>query len=238
MIDRGRAEASAREYLGTGGEIRVAEFDSGYIVWRVDAPPADPAVPPPSTGRPTAVIDKRTGAVTPWGSLPTEVVAAQYTAYRAAETRFPPDVRAALEEAGWWPGRNLESAVVSWLNRPAVLAAVKGIDFSGPARAALIEFGGLRLPQAGPNGTPGGGFPSRFFPIPQTLATQATREFMTRTGVPVAPIGDHEDGPADLVIDPDGRVFLLHWANDFVVADSLDAALVWLVRGGPLQPYG
>jgi len=54
----------------------------------------------------------------------------------------------------------------------------------------------------------------------------------------VAPIGDHEDGPADLVIDPDGRVFLLHWADDFVLGDSIEAALGWLVRGGPLTPYG
>jgi hypothetical protein len=236
MIDRSRAENAAREFLGTGDEIRVAEFDSGYIVWRVDTPAADPTTPPATVGRPTAVIDKETGEVTPWGSLPTEMVAAQYTAHRAAEHRFPPDVRAALEAAGWWPGRSREAAVVAWLNRPAVLAAVRGIEFSGAARAALTEFGGLRLPQFGPDGTPGGGFPTRFFPIPQAPATSALRGFTTRTGIPAAPVGDHEDGPSDLVIDPDGRVFLLHWADDFVVGDSLDTALVWLVRGGPLNP--
>jgi len=236
VIDRAHAEAAAREHLGTGGEIRVAEFDSGYIVWRTDQ--ADPALRPPTIGRPTAVIDKETGELTPWGSLPTEMVAAQYTAHRAAATRFPPDVRAALEEAGWWPGRNREPAVVAWLNRPAVLAAVQGIEFSGPARAALTEFGGLRLQQFGPNRTPGGGFPTRFFPIPDALATDSLRAFTARTGISAAPIGDHEDGPADLVIDPDGRVFLLHWADDFVLGDSIEAALVWLVRGGPLIPYG
>jgi hypothetical protein len=238
MIDRARAEATALAHLGPGGEIRVAEFDSGYIVWRVEARPADPSVPPPTLGRPTAVIDKETGEVTPWGSLPTELIAAQYTAHRAAERRFPPDVRAALEAAGWRPGRNREAAVVAWLNRPSVLAAVHGIEFSGPARAALTEFGGLRLTQCGPDGRPDGGFPSRFFPIPDTLATEALRAFAARTGISVAPIGDHEDGPADIVIDPDGRVFLLHHAEDYVLGDSVEAALVWLVRGGPLQPYG
>ena len=84
---------------------------------------------------------------------------------------------------------------------------------------------------------PDGGFTSRFFPVPDAVATEALRAFTVRTGISVAPIGDHEDGPADLVIDPDGRVFLLHWAEDYVVGESLDAALVWLVRGGPLTPY-
>jgi hypothetical protein len=231
LIDRSHAEAAARDHLGSGGEIRVAEFDSGYIVWRADTRPPDPSTPPPSIGRPTAVIDKETGELTPWGSLPTEMIAAQYTAHRAAATRFPPDVRAALESAGWWPGRNREAAVVAWLNRPGVLAAVQGVEFPGPARATLTEFGGLRVPQQG-------GFASRFFPIPDALATEGLRAFTTRTGISVAPIGDHDDGPGDLVIDPDGRVFLLHWSEDYVVGDSVDAALVWLVRGGPLRPYG
>src|SRR5688500_16934822 len=142
MIDRAGAEATALEHLGPDGEIRVAEFDSGYIVWRADARPGDPPAPPPTVGRPTAVIDKAPGEVTPWGSRPTELIAAQYTAHRAAERRFPPDVRAALDAAGWWPGRYREAAVVAWLNRPSVLAAVRGIEFSGPARATLIEFGG------------------------------------------------------------------------------------------------
>src|SRR5688572_8727815 len=225
MIDRSRAENAAREILGAGGEIRVAEFDSGYIVWRVDPRVTDPTTPmpepPAGIGRPTAVIDKETGEVTPWGSLPTALIAAQYTAHRAAERRFPPDVRAALEAEGWWPGRNREAAVVAWLNRPSVLAAVHGIEFSGPARAVLTEFGGLRLSQRGPDGQPGGGFPSRFFPIPDTLATEALRSFSARTGISVAPIGDHEDGPADLVIDPDGRVFLLDHAADYVLGDSI-----------------
>jgi hypothetical protein len=238
MIDRARAEAAALAHFGPGGEIRVAEFDTGFIVWRAEDRPADPSAPPLTVVRPTAVIDKGTGELTPWGSLPIDLIAAQYTAHRAAERRFPPDVRAALEAAGWRPGRNREPAVIAWLNRPSVLAAVRGIEFSEPARAALTEFGGLRLPQRGPDGHPGGGFPSRFFPIPDTLATVALRAFTLRTGIPAAPIGDHEDGPADLVIDPDGRVYLLHWADDLVVGDSIETALVWLVRGGPLDAVG
>jgi hypothetical protein len=94
------------------------------------------------------------------------------------------------------------------------------------------------LPQRGPDGQRGGGFASRFFPIPDVLATEALRAFTTRTGISAAPVGDHEDGPSDLVIDPDGRVFLLHWAQDYVVGESIEAALVWLVRGGPLRPHG
>jgi SUKH-3 immunity protein len=233
MISRADAEAKARGQLGP--QIGVEEFDTGYVAWLVEPPPVDPTSAPVTTGRPTVVVDKETGELTTWSSLPTGVVAAQYTAHRAAAGRFAPDVRAALERAGWWPGRDREAAVIAWLNQPPILAAVQGIEFSGAARAALIEFGGLRLPQLGPGGTPGGGFASRFFPIPQALATQGVREFTARTGIPATPIGDHDDGPADLVIDPDGRVFLLHQAGDYVVGDSLDAALGWLVRRGELR---
>ena len=232
MISRADAEAKARGYLGP--EIGLEEFAAGYVAWRVEPPAADPTAVPASTGRPTVVVDKETGELTTWSSLPTGVIATQYAAHRAAAGRFPADVRAALERAGWWPGRNREAAVIAWLNQPPVLAAVEGIEFSAAARSALIEFGGLRLPQSGPGGTPGGGFESRFFPIPESLATQGVREFTARTGIPVTPIGDHADGPSDLAIDPDGRVFLLHWADDYVAGETLDAALGWLVRGGDL----
>ena len=107
---------------------------------------------------------------------------------------------------------------------------------STAAEPGLAEFGGLRLPQRGVGESADGGFASRFLPIPDRVGADGLRSFTARTGIAAAPIGDHEDGPGDLVIDGDGRVFLLHWADDYLVADSFDAALVWIVRGGPLLP--
>jgi hypothetical protein len=236
VISRADAAEAVRELYGcAAADLGLAEYDEVFVGWR-KVPPAEPGRPPEVVGQAMAVVDKETGAVTPWGSLPADLVATQYLAHRAARDRFPPDVRAALEQAGWWPVRDRAAAVTAWLATPQVTAAFAGIDLHGPARLALAEFGGLRTTQRGPGDSPDGGFASRFFPIPDRVGADGIRSFTTRTGIAVAPIGDHEDGPGDLVIDGDGRVFLLHWAGDYLVADSFDEALVWMVRGGPLRP--
>ncbi|GAA1042228.1 hypothetical protein GCM10009557_67730 [Virgisporangium ochraceum] len=240
MISRADAAQAAQGHLRcAAADLGLAEYDDAFVVWR--EVPRDGRMPA-VTGQPTVVVDRETGELTPWGSLPADVIARQYTAHRAARDRFPPDVRSVLETAGWWPARDRTAAVTAWLETPQVATALAGIDLSGPARTVLAEFGGLRLPQRGvvpPGGaaeSPDGGFASRFFPIPDRVGADGLRSFTARTGIAAAPVGDHEDGPADLVIDGDGRVFLLHWAGDHLVANTVDEAVVWMVRGGPLQP--
>jgi hypothetical protein len=222
--------------------VGLAEYDEVFVGWRTP-PPTDPGRPPATVGGATVVVDRETGELAPWVSLPADLVARQFLAHRAARDRFPADVRAVLEAAGWWPARDRAAVVTAWLATPQVAAAFEGVDFGGPAWAALAEFGGLRLPQSGvvPPGPPAeapadGGFASRFFPVSDRVGADGLRSFTARTGITAAPVGDHEDGPGDLVIDGDGRVFLLHWADDYLVANSFDEALVWMVRGGPLQP--
>jgi hypothetical protein len=227
------AEAAQRYFTCAAPELGIAEYEETFVAWR-QIPSQDGAVPL-VTGQPTVVVDRETGELTPWGSLPADLVATQYSAHKAAHDRFPPDVRAALQAAGWWPARDRAAVVTAWLATPQVAAAFHGIDFRGPAWPALAEFGGLRLPQRGLGESADGGFASRFFPIPDRVGVDGLRSFIERTGIAAAPVGDHEDGPGDLVIDADGRVFLLHWGDDYLVADSFDKALVWMVRGGPLQ---
>src|SRR5690606_37000459 len=84
----------------------------------------------------------------------------------------------------------------------------------------------------------GGGFTSEIFPPDYPLATDRVRDFANRTGVPATPVGSNEEGPADIVVAPDGRVFLLHWVDDFFVAGSIDDAVIWMVRGGDLPEAG
>jgi hypothetical protein len=67
---------------GTSPEARVHEFDLGYVVW---AQPGPGGVPLSSAGR--GVIDKESGEMTVWPSLPVESVIRQY---QQRQARRPP----------------------------------------------------------------------------------------------------------------------------------------------------
>ncbi|GIJ79983.1 SUKH-3 immunity protein [Micromonospora phaseoli] len=241
MISRDEALTIARQWAAAGQpgptpEVDLREFDLGYVAWRVipAPPPTDgPPVPPPSTGYPRAVIDGQTGEVSQWPSLPWQTVAEKYAQYRAAEGRFPPDVRQVLDKAGWFPGRDRTASVNLWMVRFADELA--GLDCPPVARAALVEFGGLRLPQFGRRGHLGGGFTSYIHPTLGGVVTEAARAFAEEYDNPVYPLGNNEDGPSELVVDAQGRVFMLHWADDFFVGPDVDSAIVKLIRGGDLS---
>lgn len=239
MVTRDEAIGKAREWLATGGqpndvEIGVDEFDLGYILWPVQ-PRGATDRPPAALGGARAVVDRETGELSVWPMLPTPVIAEQYRETRRAKDRFPPQVYADLEAAGWRPGRNVAASVDEWLART-------GIDRELPifpaARAALDEFGGLTIPRRGPTGLPGRGFPSSLYPGKYAPTTPEIREFAGIIGHPVFPVGDHADGPSHLVIDDLGRVFLLHPMDDVAVGDTMDAALVWMVLGGDRPVVG
>lgn len=240
MISRDEALARARDWATAGRpgetpEVELHEFDLGWVASRKEPRPTDPTRPPASTGSPTLVVDRRTGEVSQWPSLSAPDIAARYAAHRAAEGRFPDDVRQVLEQAGWYPGRDVRAAVDHWLSRFA--DELDGLDCLPTARAALDEFGGLRLPQFGlyDDSTGGvnlgGGFTSHLHPTQGGVTTEAARVFAEEYDNPVFPIGNNEDGPAELVVDAAGRVFMLHWADDFYLGPDIDTAVVNLVRG-------
>jgi hypothetical protein len=220
MISHEDAVALARERFGPGRDgnpvdVGLHEFDLGYVAWPVEpsAPAqADPEAVPHSPGGARIVIDKQTGRVSVFPSLPVSVVAASYADTRAAEVRFPADVREVLAGAGWFPGRDIGAAVDRWLAGAAEpLHALAAPDV---ARRALAEFGRLVLPQYGPTGVLGGGFWTRFYPTDRTLVTEHLSYFGERLGSPVFPLGSSQDEGAELVVDAAGRVFLLHWVGD------------------------
>lgn len=236
MISRAQALELARAWAaaGRGGqpvEVGLYEFDLGYVAWVVEPPRADLTRPPSSTGAPTIVIDRETGELSQWPSVPPQVVASQYTSTRAAQDRFPPDVRAVLMRAGWFPGRDVGAAVDQWLAR--VAADLGNLECSDAARAVLVEFGGLELPQYGPGGVGFGGFRSWFYPRPGRVYVDREEGFVEETGIPVFPVGNNEDEASSLVVDPTGRMLQLHWAGDFLVGTG-DEAIINLVRGVPL----
>lgn len=237
MISRDKALEHARAWVAQGRrgeppEIALYEFDLGWVAWPVEPAQSTPGAPPAASGTPRAVIDRRSGELSRWPSLPAPEIAARYTAERAADGRFPPEVRHVLDVAGWFPGRDVSAAIDHWALRFADELA--GLTCPPAARAVLTEFGGLCLPQFGRNGEPGGGFTSYLFPTRGGVVTDGARAFAEEYANPVFPIGNHEDGPSELVMDAQGRVFLLHWADEFFVAAGIDAALTVLIRGDDL----
>ena len=235
MISRDEALVLARQWAGESVpvlDVTLFEFDLGYVACLVE--PVATATdglpgPPPSTGYPRAVIDRETGEVSQWPSLPWQTIAGRYAQRHAAEGRFPPDVRYVLEQAGWFPGRDVGTAVDHWMVRFA--DELDGLECSPAARAALVEFGGLQLPQFGQHGELGGGFTSYVHPTEGGVVTDKAFAFSEENDNPVYPLGNNEDGPSELVVDAQGRVFMLHWAGDFFVGPDVDSAIVSLVRG-------
>ncbi|MET8148616.1 SUKH-3 domain-containing protein [Actinoplanes sp. NPDC005259] len=235
MITRDEALDRARAWICEGRddqpEIGLHEFDLGWVAWPAAPAPADATRPPASTGGPQIVVDRETGDITRWPPLPAPTIAEQYTAARAAESRFPADVGRVLVDAGWFPGRDVAAAVDAWARENA--EKVEAFPFFAAARAALCEFGGLVLPQFDGDGKLGGGFSSHLYPTTVGFFADRAEGFDEDYGFAVFPLGFSEDDAAVIAMDERGRVFFLHWGDEFLIGADLDAAVVSLVRGGP-----
>ncbi|MFY1635100.1 SUKH-3 domain-containing protein [Solwaraspora sp. WMMB335] len=239
MIDRDEALAMARGWAGEHGtapDVGLHEFDQGYVAWPIGSTPGTAATAgaPGSSGPPRIVIDRQTGEMTQWPPLPVAVIAQRYATERAADRRFPPDVRHVLETAGWFPGRDVTPMIDRW--RADWAAELDGLVMTPAARTALTEFGGLTFPQFGADGEADAGFPTFVHPVRGGLVTEEARVFIDEYDHQVFPLGGNSDGPSELVIDADQRVFMLHWAGYLFVAAGIDAALTALIRGGPFPP--
>jgi hypothetical protein len=230
MISRDEASALVRAGLNSDSTVEVGlyEFAGGYVGWLME-PPADPSAPPATTGTPRIVVDRATGAVTAWPCLPVELIAQRYAAARTADERFPAKVRDVLTAAGWYAGRDVSAAVDHWL--AAADDTARDLEIPAVATRFLSEFGGLRLAQFGPGEHPDGGFASDLFPDGGLHVNPAVEGFAELTGIRGFPIGYSDDGPSDLVMDPAGRVFLLHWTGSFYVGTG-DDAVTRLIMGG------
>ncbi|WP_306206003.1 SUKH-3 domain-containing protein [Actinoplanes sp. RD1] len=237
MITRDQAHDLAQARLSAGfdepQEISLYEFDLGWVAWRTPEPVA-PGSPPTSTGGPQIVVDRETGDISRWPSISPSAIAEQYTAAHAEADRFPPDVHLILAKAGWHPGRNVSDTIDAWLERHAKF--LREFPISDAARAALDEFGGLIVSSLVDRHR------ALFYPAAERLATMRASGFAeeyedeaTYAG-PGFPLAFHENGPSELVMDRLGRVFLLHWAEDFFLGHSIDEALITLCRVVNLPP--
>ena len=172
------------------------------------------------------VIDRETGDLSRWPSIPASAIAEKYTALKAAGDRFPPDVRQMLEDAGWFPGRDIAAAVDQW---EVEFATSSRHDVLPTARAAMREFGALSIPQAGPPEAATAAISSRPAAASartgpkassRSTSTRSSRSATTRTARPswswTSKAGSSScTGP-----------------DDFYLGPNIDAALVSLIRGG------
>ncbi|MFE3884338.1 hypothetical protein ACFXPQ_15765 [Streptomyces lydicus] len=85
MITQAQAHATAARWLSPEGrqgppqEVAMQEFDLGWVVWAVPPPPeADPHTgqrrPPAEVGAACAVVDRASGELTVWPSVPADEV--------------------------------------------------------------------------------------------------------------------------------------------------------------------
>ena len=94
MITQEQALTKARAWLNEGAqegaerELRSREFDLGWVVWAAPAPlEVDPVTgevrPPSNLGDATGVVDRETGELSTWPSIPIDAVIAAYQEQQA-----------------------------------------------------------------------------------------------------------------------------------------------------------
>jgi hypothetical protein len=151
------------------------------------------------------------------------------------QSRFPDEVVAALQRAGWHPGRREQEQAEEWSRTLLEHTSPEGHRHAVfPAAAdAWAEFGGLRLDLKGLDGaghllarTPFTIDPLLGLHQPRTLA-----DLGRALDVPVAPLGAELDGRALLGIDATGRVYSLDHTGEWYLGPSADAAITTLVTG-------
>jgi hypothetical protein len=244
VITRDQALAIARPWASASlpacnGNVGLWEFDLGYVVWPKLPPSPDPSRPPAVIGAPRAVIDKQTGELSVWPSLSSPAVAGLYQQSRAEPKRFPDDVRAMLRAAGWFPGRDISVQVADWLSRvhEEQPVAQELLPMFPVARAALAEFGGLQLEAQRRYGNPHGGFRIETWPDVGRVVLETYTDWAITIGASVFPLAWYEDGSSDIVVDERGRVYLLGLADNYLVAETVDEAIIALLRSAELTVF-
>ncbi|GFE21717.1 SUKH-4 family immunity protein [Streptomyces nigrescens] len=100
MINQAQAHATAARWLNPEGhqgpprEVAMQEFDLGWVVWAVPPPPeVDPQTgqrrPPAEVGAACGVVDRTSGELTVWPSVPVDEVVRMYQQKHGAGAAAP-----------------------------------------------------------------------------------------------------------------------------------------------------
>jgi hypothetical protein len=148
--------------------------------------------------------------------------------------RFPPEVAAVLAEGGWSPEDTDDALADAAIERATAVAGHRHRHAPFPAaRQALIDFPGLVCGRRGP----GRRHWIRTFEINPVAAAHSAdilADLGAVLGARLFPLGAEGDGDTMLAVDERSRVFALDQAGEWFLGDTVDAALVNLVTGGPV----
>ena len=204
---------------GEGEFVGLRATPGGWVIWTggsADTPP------PAGTGR-RAVIDADREQLSRWPSWDVDEIATRLAA-AAPDDRFPANVRAHLEAAGWHPGRRIADEQLDRVAQAlAALPAERPVRLHDTARAFLAEFGGLTV-------APGGRPPVAFAPVEHVFDPWLL-------DVPEDVLGEHfcpvavrpGDYPSELLLGESGRSLLRAGTEFYEVADDPDATVIDLL---------
>jgi hypothetical protein len=204
-----------------GEQVGVRPVPGGWVAWTGGGPD----IPPAAGEGQRAVIDAGTGQLTRWPAWDVDEIAARLAA-ATPQDRFPPNVRAHLEDAGWHPGRRLPEDELDRLAATlAALPAERPIRLHETARAFLAEFGGLTV---APHGRPA----VSFAPVPETFDTWLLDVPEDVLGQHFCPVAIYRDGwPSEILLGESGRSLLRAGPEFYDVADDPDTTVIDLLIG-------
>ncbi|OKI07132.1 hypothetical protein A6A06_36125 [Streptomyces sp. CB02923] len=138
MITQAQAQATADRWLNPEGHqgpprrVGMEEFDLGWVVWAVPPPPeTDPATgqrrPPAEVGNACGVVDRASGELTVWPSVPTGDVVRMYRQKHGAGSGDAP-AQAPAEPPVTGPG----NTAVATYDDPSSGAETNLVRVSGP----------------------------------------------------------------------------------------------------------
>jgi hypothetical protein len=129
------------------------------------------------------------------------------------------DIADALRAAGWFPKRSVDIATIEHL----------GANLFPVARTVLQEFLGLHIGTCGP-GKECATSDIRIDPLSAVHVIEELPKYEQRCGARLFPLGEVHRGHGFVVIDEDGRIYLLD--DDLMpYAQSFWSALEKLVKG-------
>ncbi|MFB6441402.1 SUKH-4 family immunity protein [Streptomyces sp. NPDC056411] len=142
MITQAQAHATAARWLNPEGhqgpprEVAMQEFDLGWVVWAVPPPPeVDPATgqrrPPAEIGTACGVVDRTTGELTVWPSVPVDEVVRMYQQKHGGAAPTAPAEPAPPPVTG--PG----NTAVATYNDPTTGEETSLVKVSAPGRAPV-----------------------------------------------------------------------------------------------------
>lgn len=158
---------------------------------------------------------------------------------RTATDRFPVALDAALQAAGWHPGRwDMKQAEI-WADSLRAHASPAGHRHAvfPAAVEALAEFGGLHITGTGP-GRHIAPTPLRIDPMCGLHLARTLSDLGRALETEICPLGEETPGRAGpgsgravLAIDIEGRVYSLDHTGDWYLGPKIDDALATLVLG-------